>query len=75
MTNDTQQITIDGKQYSVEELSETAKNQIVSIQAADQRINALKQELAFVQTARNSYVKALTENLPPDSDSAESAEH
>lgn len=69
MSNDTQQITIDGKQYSLEALSETAKNQIVSIQAADQRINALKQELAFVQTARNSYVKALSENLPKDTES------
>ena len=69
MANEQQHVTIDGKQYALEDLSETAKNQIVSIQAAEQRINALKQELAFVQTARNSYVKVLTDNLPQNSES------
>lgn len=73
MTSEKQHVTIDGKQYPLEDLSETAKNQIVSIQAADQRINALRQELAFVQTARNSYVKALSENLPEVSDDSATA--
>lgn len=74
MASDKQYITIDGKQFALEDLSETAKNQIASIQAAEQRITTLKQELAFVQTARNSYVKALTDNLPPESDSVKVAE-
>ena len=69
MANEQQHVTIDGKQYALEDRSETAKNQIGSIQAAEQRINALKQELAFVQTARNSYVKVLTDNLPQNSES------
>jgi hypothetical protein len=56
-------ITIDGKEYDTEALSEDAKNQIVSIQFVDRKIQELKAGLAAYQTARNAYAKALTELL------------
>lgn len=64
MANENPVITIDNKQYKLDDLNDTAKNQLMSIQAADQKINTLKQDLAFMQTARNAYVKVLSENLP-----------
>lgn len=70
MADEQKQITIDGKQYSLEDLNDTAKAQLMSIQAADQKINMLKQDLAFIQTARNAYIKVLSENLPEASSEA-----
>ncbi len=64
MADEQKQITIDGKQYILDDLSDTAKSQLLGIQAADQKINMLKQDLALVQTARNAYIKVLSENLP-----------
>jgi len=59
-------ITIDGKEFDVESLSEDARRQIVSLRLADQRIAQLQQDLAFVQTARNAYAKALAAKLPEE---------
>ncbi len=57
-------ITIDGKQYDTDKLSDEAKNQLGSIQFVDKKIQELKAELAVYQTARNGYGKALSEMLP-----------
>ncbi len=57
-------ITIDGKQYDTDKLSDEAKNQLGSIQFVDKKIQELKAELAVHQTARNGYGKALSEMLP-----------
>jgi hypothetical protein len=56
-------ITIDGKEFDTEQLTEEARNQIVSIQFVDRKIQELKAGLAAYQTARNAYAKALTEIL------------
>ncbi len=53
-------ITIDGKEYDSETLSDEAKNQLGSIQFVDKKIQELKAELAVYQTARNGYGKALS---------------
>lgn len=60
----TQTVTIDGKEYAVESLSEEAKNQIMNLRVADAKLAQLQQELALVQTARNAYAQALAANLP-----------
>ncbi len=57
-------MTIDGQEYDTEELSDQAKAQLVSIQLVDGKIADLNNELAIMQTARNTYAKALTELLP-----------
>lgn len=56
-------ITIDGKEYDTDQLSDEARNQIVSIQFVDRKIQELNLELAAFQTARNAYARALTDML------------
>jgi len=56
-------ITIDGKEYDVEKLSDAAKAQLMSLQLTDKKIAELNTELAIVQTARNAYAVALKEAL------------
>ena len=51
--------TINDKEYDLDDLSDTAKSQIVNIQVVDGEISRLNQQLAIMQTARNAYGKAL----------------
>lgn len=57
-------ITINDKEYKLEDLSEEAKAQITSIQVVDQKMADLNTQLAIMQTARNAYAQALTALLP-----------
>jgi len=57
-------ITIDGKEYPFELLSDSAKGQLISLQSVDKRIAETQQELAILQTARNAYANALKQELP-----------
>lgn len=57
-------ITIDGKEYNTDNLSEEAKAQLTSLQVTDRKIADLNTELAIAQTARNAYARALAELLP-----------
>jgi hypothetical protein len=57
------EITIDGKKYDTDQLSDEAKNQLLSIQFVDKKIQELNHELAVFQTARNAYAKALSDIL------------
>lgn len=59
-----QTITIDGKEYAVDALSENARNQITNLRVTDQEIVRLKQQLAIAQTARAAYANALQAELP-----------
>jgi len=59
-------LTIDGKEYDSEQLTENAKNQLGSVQACDQKIRQLQTELAIAQTARAAYAMALKGELPDD---------
>ncbi|MCA1742833.1 MAG: DUF6447 family protein [Desulfovibrionales bacterium] len=56
-------ITIDGKEYDTDKLSDEAKNQLISIQFVDRRLQEVQLEQAAYQTARNAYAKALTDIL------------
>ena len=56
-------VTIDGKEYDVESLSEGAKSQLVNLQACDAKLQQLQQETAITQTARNTYAQALKQVL------------
>ena len=59
-------ITIDGKEYDSEALSEDARASLQNIQFCEQRMNELKREMAIAQTARNAYAVALKGQLPKD---------
>lgn len=63
-------ISINGKDYAVEDLSDEAKNQIQAIRFTDAEIQRLQALLAVAQTARASYAKALSEGLAKDSGKA-----
>ena len=58
------QITIDGVEYNLDELSESARSQVTNLRVTDQEIARLQQQLAIAQTARTAYARALTEELP-----------
>lgn len=58
-------VTIDGVEYTMEQLSEEARNQLNNLRVTDMEINRLKQLLAIVQTARAAYASALKTALPP----------
>ncbi len=66
MAEQTQKVTVDGKEYPLDSLNDAAKNQLMNLRVADQKIASVQQELAMLQTARNSYAKVLAENLPKD---------
>ena len=56
-------IQIDGKDYDVDELSDEAKAQLASISFVDQELARLTARVAAMQTARNTYGRALKELL------------
>lgn len=60
-------LTIDGREYDTEQLSDAAKSQVTNLQLVDQKIAQLQQELAIMQTARNAYAQALQAELPKES--------
>lgn len=62
----TQTITIDGKEYNAEELSDNARAQVTNLRVTDQEIERLKQQLAIFQTARTAYANALKAELSKD---------
>ena len=59
-------ITIDGKEYDTDTLSDDVKNNIQNVQYCEQKMAELKRELALAQTARNAYAQALKGALPKD---------
>ena len=59
-------VTIDGKEYDLEALSESARSQLNSLRMVDQKIAMLQSDLAIAQTARNAYVQVLKAELAQD---------
>ena len=56
-------ITIDGKDYNSDDLSDEAKQQLASFQFAQSEIKRLNANLAIYQTAASAYSAALKEAL------------
>ena len=61
---DEPKVTIDEKDYLIEDLSDDAKAQLGSLNVTDQKITNLQQEIGIMQTARNAYANALAAALP-----------
>ncbi|WP_113913625.1 DUF6447 family protein [Roseovarius dicentrarchi] len=57
-------ITVDGKSYNLDSLSDEAKNQLGNLNVVDRKILDLQQEIGIMQTARNAYARALAAALP-----------
>jgi hypothetical protein len=62
-------ITIDEKDYDVDDLSDEAKAQVVSLNFVDAELNRLQLKVAAMQTARNAYATALKSLLGENEDS------
>ena len=56
-------VTVDGKEYDAESLSDNAKNIIANVQFADQELNRVRMQSNALQTARQAYVTALKKEL------------
>lgn len=56
-------ITIDGKEYNTDDLSDNAKQQLASLQYAQKEIQRLQAQIAICQTAAASYSQALKDEL------------
>ena len=56
-------ITIDGKEYDVDSLSEESKAQLVSLRYVDSELARLQAQAAALQTARIAYGRALKQTL------------
>lgn len=67
--------TINDKEYNIADLSENAKSQIVNLRVVDQEIANLKQQLAIMQTARNTYGVALNAEIAEKQPKAKAKKH
>ena len=56
-------IVIDDKEYELDQLSQDAKSQLLSLQFVDAELQRLNSQIAVLQTARIAYSKALNESL------------
>ena len=56
-------IKIDDKEYDIDDLSPTAKEQLASIQFAQGEIKKLEGQIAVYKTANAAYTAALKEEL------------
>ena len=60
---DKKNITIDGTEYALDNLSENAKSQLASLRFVDSQIQQLKNEWAIADTARIGYTRAFKREL------------
>ena len=58
-------ITIDGKEYEYETLSDKAKAQLTSMQFVDNELARLQAQASVLQTARMAYSKEVQNELNP----------
>lgn len=60
-------VTIDGKEYVLDDLTANARTQIVNLRLTEQEIARLRIQLAIAQTARAAYARALAGEITPSS--------
>ena len=56
-------ITIDDIEYNTEDLTDNGKAQLASLQFLEVQMSRLNSEIAVYQTARNTYLAALREDI------------
>ena len=64
MSEETNTITIDDKDYNLDDLSDECKAEIQSLQSCESEIARLNAKLAVAGTARIAYQRAVAELLP-----------
>tara|TARA_B110000438_G_C15352055_1_gene452559 strand:+ start:138 stop:377 length:240 start_codon:yes stop_codon:yes gene_type:complete len=68
MSEETNTITIDDKEYSLDDLSDECKAEIQSLQFCEGEIARLNAKLAVAATARIAYQRAVAKLMPEGSD-------
>ena len=56
-------VNIDGIEYNTEDLSDNGKAQLASLQFLQVQMSKIQSEIAVYQTARNSYLTVLKQEL------------
>tara|TARA_B100000579_G_C22390584_1_gene647069 strand:- start:29 stop:214 length:186 start_codon:yes stop_codon:yes gene_type:complete len=56
-------ITIDGKDYNLDDISDNAKNQLASLQFVQSEMRRLESQMAVNKTAASLYTNALKNEL------------
>lgn len=56
-------ITIDGREYHLDSLTDIAKSQIANVRIVDNEIARMEQQLRIYKTARAAYARALSGEL------------
>jgi len=56
-------LTVDGKAYALDSLSESARAQVVNLRVVDEEIRRIEQRLAMYRTARAAYAHTLKGEL------------
>ena len=59
-------VTIDNKEYNLDDLPEGAKNQLLNLQFVQNEIKRLESQISVFKTAANSYTTALKQELPSE---------
>ena len=59
-------VTIDGKEYEVDDLSDKAKQQLASLQFVQNELRRLNGQLAICKTAEAAYSAGLKNELPKE---------
>jgi hypothetical protein len=72
---DKQTITINGTEYTLADLPDSAKQQITNLRIADAELERLKMQTALAQTARNAYAQALAAALPATESTSDTQQH
>ena len=60
-------VTIDGKEYDTDELSETVNSQLLSLQFAQNELKRLEAQVAVFRTSISAYSSALKDELSNES--------
>ena len=56
-------LTVDGKTYKLDTLSDNARAQVVNLKVVDDEIRRIEQKLASYRTARSAYARVLKGEL------------
>lgn len=59
-------VTIDGKEYETDDMTEDARRQLQNVAICDRKLEELRNETAIIQTARNAYARQLSNALSSD---------
>jgi hypothetical protein len=60
-----QTVTIDGKEYALDTLSDEVKAKITNVRFVDAEIARLRNQLVLCQAARAEFSRRLLDDLPP----------